>query len=492
MPRWKPAYRLVLEDGKEPLLQGWAVVDNVSGEHWQGVTLSLVSGSPISFRYNLHAPQYNERADLTPVGLPRAVAPPPAEASGYAAELSSEAEPADEKEEIGGYGADDALAPKAMKKSLGRSRAELSESMPSGMAASRAAPAPPPAPQLDFGALERQGDSAEASRVGALFRYDVRDRVTIPDRSSTLVNIVNQRVAGEQVAYFRPELARTSSETHPYRAVKLDNATGLTLERGPITVYSSGTFVGEGFVERLESGQTAFVTFAIDAEVLLDQKGGMREEGLRLLRIVDGQIVSEVKRVQSTTYEVKNRRRDAVRAFIRSPRQPGWTLRDRVADTVETPEALIVPLAVPAGKSATLEVAWEQPVTRTVAIDSTNADELLSVYLEGGKAPPKLERLIRELMALKAKLSDQRKELALVDRQHALLSRDTERVRDNLNVLRRTQGNDALQRELSGKLAQLERDLGRLSGQRVSLSEQIADLEKQLTALVRGVSLDAQ
>src|SRR4029434_25691 len=119
--------------------------------------------------------------------------------------------------------------------------------------------------------------------------YDIRDRVTIPDRSSTLVNIVNQRIAGEEVVYFRPELSSGSSESHPYRAVKFQNATGFTLEKGPITVYSSGTFVGEGFVERMESGTTSFLTFAIDGQVLLDRHGGTREEALRLLRIENGQ-----------------------------------------------------------------------------------------------------------------------------------------------------------------------------------------------------------
>ncbi|MEN9581435.1 MAG: hypothetical protein RJA70_4444, partial [Pseudomonadota bacterium] len=39
MPRWKPAYRLVLSKNA-PLLQGWAVVDNVSGEDWNNVELS--------------------------------------------------------------------------------------------------------------------------------------------------------------------------------------------------------------------------------------------------------------------------------------------------------------------------------------------------------------------------------------------------------------------------------------------------------------------
>ena len=49
-PIWKPTYRIVLpEAGKgKALLQGWAVVDNTSGEDWRDVKLALTSGEPIA------------------------------------------------------------------------------------------------------------------------------------------------------------------------------------------------------------------------------------------------------------------------------------------------------------------------------------------------------------------------------------------------------------------------------------------------------------
>ncbi|HLV20393.1 MAG TPA: DUF4139 domain-containing protein, partial [Polyangiaceae bacterium] len=69
-PVWKPTYRVVLpENGKgHALLQGWAVVDNVSGEDWRDVQLSLTSGAPISFRYDLHTPREIERPDRSDIG----------------------------------------------------------------------------------------------------------------------------------------------------------------------------------------------------------------------------------------------------------------------------------------------------------------------------------------------------------------------------------------------------------------------------------------
>ena len=65
-PTWKAAYRLVLDDKQSTaLLQGWAMVNNSSQEDWQGVQLTLATGSPMSFAHDLHTPQYVQRPDVT-------------------------------------------------------------------------------------------------------------------------------------------------------------------------------------------------------------------------------------------------------------------------------------------------------------------------------------------------------------------------------------------------------------------------------------------
>src|SRR5262249_51368836 len=46
-PIWKTTYRVVLDPEGKPFFQGWAVVDNVSEEDWEDVSLSLVSGTPV-------------------------------------------------------------------------------------------------------------------------------------------------------------------------------------------------------------------------------------------------------------------------------------------------------------------------------------------------------------------------------------------------------------------------------------------------------------
>src|SRR6266498_4304254 len=56
-----------LSTSAQPFLQGWALVDNVQDEDWNDVTLSLVSGAPVSFIQDLQQPRYKRRPV---VGMP--------------------------------------------------------------------------------------------------------------------------------------------------------------------------------------------------------------------------------------------------------------------------------------------------------------------------------------------------------------------------------------------------------------------------------------
>jgi len=60
-PLWKTAYRLVLGEDEKHFLQGWAIIENTTDEEWQDVSLSLVSGRPISFIMDLYKPVYVPR-----------------------------------------------------------------------------------------------------------------------------------------------------------------------------------------------------------------------------------------------------------------------------------------------------------------------------------------------------------------------------------------------------------------------------------------------
>ena len=74
-PAWKPSYRVVVGDKGKVMLEGWAIVDNTSGEDWKGVLVGVGARSALSFRYDLWSVRRIER-DMLAGEEQFAVAPP--------------------------------------------------------------------------------------------------------------------------------------------------------------------------------------------------------------------------------------------------------------------------------------------------------------------------------------------------------------------------------------------------------------------------------
>ncbi|HWO25131.1 MAG TPA: OmpA family protein [Kofleriaceae bacterium] len=74
-PAWKPSYRVVVGDRGKVMLEGWAIVDNTSGEDWKDVRVGVGSSSALSFRYDLWSVRQVQRTMLQDTEQ-FAVAPP--------------------------------------------------------------------------------------------------------------------------------------------------------------------------------------------------------------------------------------------------------------------------------------------------------------------------------------------------------------------------------------------------------------------------------
>ncbi|MFO0744235.1 MAG: hypothetical protein U1F43_00985 [Myxococcota bacterium] len=74
-PAWKPSYRVVIQKNDKVDLQGWAIVDNTSGETWRKVMVGVGSSSALSFRFDLRSVR-NVWRDTLKADERFAVAPP--------------------------------------------------------------------------------------------------------------------------------------------------------------------------------------------------------------------------------------------------------------------------------------------------------------------------------------------------------------------------------------------------------------------------------
>jgi hypothetical protein len=351
-----------------------------------------------------------------------------------------------------------------------------------------APPAPPqaaPAPLPMDAQLQSQFVAqTKTAQVGSLFRYDLQSPVNVPDRTSTLVNIINERVSAAEVAMFRPEYNGGPLPTHPYRAVRLTNDTSFTLEQGPVTIYSDGTFVGEGFLERVEPNATHFVGFSLDSKVSLNSDSSYTDGESRLVRIHGGVFTLEVQSRETVAHTFRNLHKEPVTAFLKVARRSDWSLVSPPKGLVETPEALWVPAELPASGTTKLELVWQQKARRTTNIDTDMTAERLVLTLHNTQLPPEVQAAMQQVLTLKHEADQTDRDIRHQNELKASLESDQERVRDNLDVLRKTKGNAQLQQTLAQKLSKLEQELGSVSGKLVELIERRAELSKRMADLI--------
>ena len=495
MPTWKPAYRVVLTAGKkEGLLQGWAVVDNVSGEDWNKVNLSLTAGTPLTFTYDLYSPRYVRRPDLSPRQEAVAHAPPPP-TSGAALAFEAD-DDADEESEAKEEKKRDYSPKKKARRKRGRRGWGGGKASGIGGLGSRSAPRsstrrpympkPKPRPRLTSALLEKSFRAlVSGSRVGSLFRYDIEEPVTIRDRQSALVSLLDKKVPAEDVLLFRMETSRT----HPYRAVRLTNTTGYILEGGPVAIYKDGNFVGEAVGGKVEAKTSTFIPYSLDGRILITLSDRMEDAGARLLKIVRGQFQLEVKRISVHKYTVHNRSGKEATLYIQRRHRTGWKVVQPNKGVLIEKEYLFIPVKVAAKGKTEIEVKEETPVRRWVGLHSSMGRNAIKLYLDDPSADPKISGSLKEAMQLQEQIGALQQKIYRARREKRLHSERMQQVRENIRVLGKSKLNQRLALQLTRKLKVLSNKLDKVTGEVVALDTQRSALRDRLTVLLRSVTL---
>lgn len=323
--------------------------------------------------------------------------------------------------------------------------------------------------------------------VAGAIRYDITDPVTIPKMSSTMVTIVNQRIPGEDVLLFRPDSAVAGSDLYPFRAARIVNESGFGLQAGSVAIFGGGTFVGEGLVEKLERGQTAYIPYGLDgaARVQVEKRSGRAP--LRILAASKGTLTVEDEQSLHTRYQVTTGDRPAARLFVRHARNHGYEPDPPPAGTEATPEALLVPIAIAPRSKADVKIEERQKVRATVSMTATDATTL-EAYLKGSSLPPDAEKRLRDVIAARAEVDKLEREMASLRARLGDLGTRTGELRESLRAVERTPRAAALQQKLVERLAEAAKDTEdvsrKLTERGAALGEAKARISESLRDLV--------
>jgi hypothetical protein len=455
-PVWKSSYRLIFGASGQPTLEGWAIVDNTTGEDWTKVQLSLVSGRPISFVSQLYAPKYVTRpgAELAD----DAAARPVVHEGSFDVSTGNRAG-------VGG----------AVGGAVGGVVGGLMNA-PKSMAMLQASPAAPPAPRFEATPSSIVAD-ASARELGELFEYRIGQPVTIRKNESALLPFLQQQIASRKLLIYSDHASQ-----HPTNAAELTNSTGKTLDGGPITVYDGGVYGGEALMETVKAGDKRLISYAVDLGTRITEAFGSKQAIVREIHAGRGMLSIRSASEETRTYTIRNVDQKAKTLILEHPLRQGYTLLGR-QPSEKTPGAYRFEIALAAGASQEFPVNEERVYDQSYSVGNLTPDTLLT-YIQNRTLTDAARRQLQRIADQKSKIAANDRDRQQAAQQVRDLTSDEERIRQNIQSLNSVSAQQQQVQTYARQLDQHEQQLATLRDRQAELQKENAALQSELDRLI--------
>ena len=541
-PVWKTTYRVVLDAKAKPFLQGWALVDNVQDEDWTNVTLSLVAGAPVSFIQDLQQPRYKQRPVVEmPDDL--SIAPQVSEAPingrlelvagggtlegvvrdangsvianalirvtqiGSGAEITASTDyagryklrglaPGRYKIKVDSSGfksmqidgvnlASGSVRQNNVTMEVGGVTETVTVNATASMVSTESS-------SIGYSSSMRDKDSGveanvETQDIGELFEYRISHPVTIKRNSSALIPILQNSVEGETVSLYN----RSAREQNPMSALYLTNNTGLTLESGPVTIIENDTYAGEALTSRIKPNEKRFITYAVDLGCRVSVREDEANERATMTQFINGEMRVHYRQSKATTYTLTNLTDRAKTVYVEHAydKNSKWQLVKTVKPAETTDSFYRFKVTVQPNASTQLNVTEELPDVTTFAISNVTTNDI-EIYVKANYLTPAMKQTLESVVEMKVQISALNRQLAEKRSEIAGITRDQERMRENLKAMGKSEEEKQLVQRYVGKIAQGEDQLERLRLEEKKLIEEKDSRQNQLEDRIRKLTME--
>ena len=448
-PVWKSSYRLVFPVSGEPLLEGWAIIDNTSGEDWTNIRLAVVSGRPVSFVSQLYPARYVSR----PVAqLPEEQAAAP---------------------QVHAGGLD--VPGEALQAGAGALRAARDARMEAKtLEVSGAAGAPRP---LTMARPSTAALAVAAREAGELFEYAFSQPISVRKDESAMLPFLQQKLGARKLLLYND-----TTSAHPRNAAELTNSTGKTLDGGPITVFDGDAYAGEALVETLKAGDKRLISYAVDLGTRVTTAFESDQAVLREIHLRRGILTTRSAVRQTTTYTIQNVDQKPKTLLVERTVRPGFELiGPKPVETTRDARRFEVKLA--AGASQKLPVVEENLVESSLMVTNLTPDQLAS-YVQNKEISPAARQQLEKMLAVKRDIAVLDREMRQAEQDINELFRDQERIRQNLGSLRSVAGQQEQIQKYARELADQELKLASLRDRAGEVRKKKTALEQELAAMI--------
>jgi hypothetical protein len=459
-PVWKATYRIVIPEedkGAKPFLQGWAIVDNVSGTDWKEVELCLVSGLPISFIQNMVDPQFIKRPVVQMV-KEAPVAPAVPEAGIHTDRIMQ-------------------MAPAPMAK------AEMRQMK--SFAAGREMETTP-LEEVDLDKRMRELRAGAATReVGEMFEYRIDHRVTIDRNRSALVPIVAKEIDGEAVDLYN-ESVRPGN---PLAAVRLKNSTGLTLEGGPLTVLLGGSYAGEALTQTLKPGEERYISYAVDLGLHVHTKTGSKTEEVDRVIINRGLLRMHRAVIETKAYTLDNKGPRLKTVIIDHPYHADWKLLNKEKPVEITDNYIRFEVKAAGQETTSFTVREMRDSWETIMVSNLTPDHI-AAFASRNYLSEKIRQQLEKIVALKSDIAAIDQDLKALEKGRDQIFKDQKRLRENLQGLGQTTEEKDLRSRYVKQFNQQETHLEKEREREKALERQRETKQGDLNELIATLEQD--
>jgi hypothetical protein len=465
-PTWRVSYRLVAESDEnaesgKALLQGWGLFDNRLEEDLENVRVTLVAGQPISFIYELYASRIPMRPTVQDESR---IAPGPVEFAGAALALQPLDE--DEMSRLGEVDAAYAPSPRSKRKG-GPIRYEEAASL--GIIAD----------PLQREAIARAtAVSTQTKEAGEFFQYEVTTPVSVKRGESALVPII-----GSEISYQRELLYNGAKlPDHPVAAFRFDNTTGLTLERGPVTVVENGDYKGEAVVSFTKDGNQVYLPYAVELGVRITERPDHRRETTGL-SIKDKYLNYQQYEVRAITYVIENTTPKPLTVTIEAPIAPLYQPFDTPPADVETASERRWRVSIPARAKTEFTRQERRRLSHHEELRRLDYQKLQDFMKNRWLDQATLDALSEMLdnLGLVQKAQAQKNEFAA---ERETIYAQQEQIRANLAALQPTGQEAALRNRVLAQLEAAQDRLEEIDRYVNALTQQIAQAEGRVNQII--------
>jgi len=320
-------------------------------------------------------------------------------------------------------------------------------------------------PTAPAGAKADAKDSARGDSGGdpiGTSNFESGNVTSVARGMSAMVSILKRETEGEVVYLYDPESARGDGR-FPFRSVRLKNPSDSALETGPVTVFGDGHFIGEGMAEPIPARGSAFVPFALDRQIVVDQRTGETDEIARILTIQRGVFSTEVQHKRKTTFTMTNRLDERATVYVRHTVPTDYklvTAPPGAGDEKLGSANLLRVVLEPHGK---VDVAIEEatPVFRTIDVRAPESIEQVRVFLTRAAVAGPVKQQVEVLLKLNKEMADIDQRIVTTREQMAEYRARMNELHDQIFTLKAVRTAGPLMQSLEAKMQEVSDKLSK-------------------------------